>query len=114
MLCKASCLIRYQNGPDNDAGCQRLREEHFGQESRFPGMKTALFLICMIAALPAEGHQFRGSPYGNGTRPLPAPPSYTNIFGPGRSGVAPSTAIPERSAPVRGSSGGSRTGGVSD
>jgi len=74
-----------------------------------------LLAITLAASFPAQAHQARRL-YSGWPWSLPAPPSYTNIFGPGRSGVAPSTAIPERAEPAapRNSSSGSRTGGVKE
>jgi len=79
-------------------------------------VKYAFLLAIMLAAIfPAQAHPTRRL-YSSWPWPLPAPPTYTNIFGPGRSGVAPSTAIPERTEPAmpRNGSSGSRTGGVKE
>ncbi len=46
--------------------------------------------------------------------PYLAQPLNPNTFGPGRSGVAPSTAIPERQSVTVMPSQGARTGGVND
>jgi hypothetical protein len=76
--------------------------------------RILLFLTALTLAAsfsPDAYARHRGRYYA----PYLAQPLNPNTFGPGRSGVAPSTAIPERrSVYVTPASQGARTGGVND
>jgi hypothetical protein len=78
-------------------------------------MKRVLLLLaaCVMVASPASAmprHRIGGLRY---LQPLPF---NVNAFGPNRSGIAPSTAVPERGQPVYAvpATGGAHTGGVKD